>query len=139
MSIVVDRGQYFRTLRTLTFVFTFFYSDEDQDGRLTRIEMLQFSRAVLSCIFAVSEANCVALDDVGDVEASSPTCSPTLQQKQIAANFAAVKFVALIFSQVNTDVYTSVSFVQWCDWLNRAVDGTSGRWLATVLECVPLK
>ena len=81
----------------------------------------------------------MALDDVGDVEASSPPCSPTLQQKQIAANFAAVKFVALIFSQVNTDAYTSVSFVQWRDWLNRAVDGTSGRWLATVLESVPLK
>jgi hypothetical protein len=123
----------------LSLLFPFYISDEDQVGHLTRIEMLKFSRSLLSGIFAVSEATCSPLDDSSNIIDTNVLNIPTINNKQIAANFGAVRIVAHVFSQVVTTSDKSVSFSQWISWLKNSVDGSTGNWLSTVLECTPLK
>jgi|TARA_B100000780_G_C21060157_1_gene426064 hypothetical protein len=98
--------------------------------------MLRFLRSLLSLIFAVSESNCVALDDIGNVIESNAKTLPTVHNKQLASNFGSVKFVARLFSQI-TPSTTTVSFQQFTDWLADADEGSSGHWLSTVLEYAP--
>jgi len=117
-------------------LFSLSTADENQDGSLTRIEMLKFSRALISCIFAVSEATCVRLDDVGQVIPVDIGTTPSPHQKKIASNFGAVRTVAKIFSQIQP-ADASVSFSQWSNWLEHAAEGSSGHWLSTVLEFAP--
>ena len=95
--------------------------------------MLKFCRALLSGLFAIAEATCCQLDDAGN-SISSMRAMPTTQQKQSAANFGALRFVGLIFSQCETTNHT-VSFSQWSEWLAGCSESTRGHWLSTVLDC----
>ena len=95
--------------------------------------MLKFSRALVSCIFAVAGASCVALDSMGIDEAGARRV-PTRMESQTAANFGAVRFVAKIFSECTRNEAGCVSFEQWYKWLRQSPRGSPGRWLAAVLS-----